>query len=218
MKQLFVKQNHTDTLNLIFLGYGQDGAIFEQLKDSDCADIALVYDYENEDFDSSVYSKYKDINLIAWSMGVMMAPKVLDKNGLLDKVTSSSAINGTLEGISDEYGIPLKMWNATIDALCESAVLKFYRRMCFDAKLYEEYLRFRPKRSEESLKSELIFIRDFTNNPLVDGFFYNKAFIGLKDKIISPVNQLNSFKKTKTITQEVECAHYSYELFKNQLV
>ena len=90
--------------------------------------------------------------------------------------------------------------------------------MCFDAKLYEEYLKFRPQRSVESLKSELIFIRDFTNNPLVDGFFYNKAFIGLKDKIISPVNQLNSFKKTKTITQEVECAHYSYELFKNQLV
>ena len=198
MKQLFVKQNHTDKLNLIFLGYGQDGAIFEQLKDSDCADIALVYDYENEDFDSSVYRKYKDINLIAWSMGVMMAPKVLDKNGLLDKVTSSSAINGTLEGISDEYGI--------------------YRRMCFDAKLYEEYLKFRPKRSEESLKSELIFIREFSNNPTVEGFFYNKAFIGLKDKIISHVNQLNSFKKTNTVTQEVECAHYSYELFKNQLV
>lgn len=218
MKQLFIKQNHTDMLNLIFLGYGQDGAIFEQLKDRDCADIALVYDYENEDFDSSVYSNYKELNLIAWSMGVMMAPKVLAKNGLLDKVTGSSAINGTLEGISDEYGIPLKVWNATIEALCESAILKFYRRMCFDAKLYEEYLRFRPQRTENSLKSELIFIREFSDKPLAEGFFYNKAFIGLKDKIISPANQLNSFKRTKTVIQEVECAHYSYELFENQLV
>ena len=54
MKQLFIKQNHTDRLNLIFLGYGQDAAIFEKLKDRDSADIALVYDYENEDFIGSM--------------------------------------------------------------------------------------------------------------------------------------------------------------------
>lgn len=73
MKQLFIKQNHSEKLNLIFLGYGQDGAIFESLNNQDSADIALIYDYENDVFDASIYREYSELNLIAWSMGVMIA-------------------------------------------------------------------------------------------------------------------------------------------------
>ena len=218
MKQLFIKQNHSQKLNLIFLGYGQDGAIFDSLKNRECEDIALVYDYENDDFDISLYREYSSINLIAWSMGVMIAPKVLKQHGILDKVVSSSAINGTLEGIDDNYGIPPKIWDATIDALCESAVLKFYRRMCFDAELYEEFLKHKPQRSVESLKAELIYIRESAKKPSVKNFFYTNAFIGLKDKIIAPANQKKSFSKTETVCQEIECAHYNYELFSKQLL
>ena len=218
MKQLFIKKNNTKRLNLVFLGYGQDGRIFESLKNCSSDDIALVYDYENDVFDASLYSSYNSIHLITWSMGVMIAPKVLSKFDLLGKVESSSAINGTLEGIDDEFGIPLKMWNATIDSLSESSVLKFYRRMCSDAALYEEYLKFRPERDIDSLRAELIFIREFSERPQPEGFNYNIAFVGLKDKIISPVNQINSYKKTDTAFFEVDCAHYSFELFVNSLV
>lgn len=218
MKQIFVKHNQSDRLNLIFLGYGQDGRVFETLKNCDCDDIALVYDYESNDFDASLYTSYSSINLITWSMGVMIAPKVLAKYDLLSKVESSSAINGTLEGIDDDFGIPLKMWNATIDAICESAVLKFYRRMCFDANLFDEYLKLRPQRNVDSLKAELIFIRDFAGQPMVSGFCYQKAYVGRKDKIISPVNQINSHSKTSAVCIEEDCAHYSLALFEKALV
>ncbi len=218
MKQLFLKQNHTDRLNLIFLGYGQDGEIFESLASSDSSDIAIVYDYENEFFNPSLYDGYSSFNLITWSMGVMIAPKVLKRYNLLDKVSSSIAINGTIEGIDDSLGIPPVMWDATIEGICESAVLKFYRRMCFDKDLYNEYLKQKPQRTVESLKNELIFIREFSLNKIVENFSYEKAFVGTKDKIIAPLNQINSWKIHNTAVEEIDCSHYNLTLFAQNLI
>lgn len=55
----------------------------------------------------------------------MVAPKVLNQYGLLNKVSFSTAINGTLEGIDNKLGIPLSMWQSTIDALDETNAVKF---------------------------------------------------------------------------------------------
>ena len=66
MQQVFLQQNHSSKLNLIFLGYGQDVAHFEYLKDKTDNDIALVFDYQNHNFDASVYTEYQEINLITW--------------------------------------------------------------------------------------------------------------------------------------------------------
>ena len=78
MQQKFIKKTDSDTLNLIFLGYGQDERAFYYLNKSHSdTDIALIYDYSDLKFSDEDYQGYQKINLIAWSMGVMIAPRVI---------------------------------------------------------------------------------------------------------------------------------------------
>ena len=209
MKQCFLKKTDNKILDLVFLGYGQDEKPFSYLKDITPNSLSLVYDYTDRDFDPSLYDEFEDINLVTWSMGVMAAPKVLNKYDLLKKVSFSTAINGTLEGIDDKLGIPLSMWQATIDALDETNAVKFYRRMCTNLKTFNEYMETRPDRSVESLKAELTALIPFSKEPLVDNFVYNTAIIGMKDRIFSPSNVLASCKLHRQKVEESENGHYS---------
>ena len=209
MKQCFLKKTDKKSLDLVFLGYGQDEKPFQYLKDITPNSVALVYDYTDRDFDPSLYYEFEDINLITWSMGVMAAPKVLNKYDLLKKVSLSTAINGTLEGIDDKLGIPLSMWQATIDALDEANSVKFYRRMCTNLNTFNEYMKKRPERSVESLKSELKALIPFSQEPLVKDFVYSTTITGMKDRIFSPLNVLASCKLHKQNVMKSENGHYS---------
>lgn len=217
MKIEFLKQNGTDTLKLFFLGYGQDATPFEVTKECTKDDYAIVYDYESLDFDCEKLKNYKAIELVAWSMGVMIAPKVLNKASLLSKVTKATAINGTIAGIDDNYGIPMVLWQATIDALNEDTYAKFIRRMCLNASLYQEYVNTKPKRSIDSLKAELNYIKELAIIPSVENFNYDLAIVGNKDKIITPKNQLSAWDKTDTSVVCEDIAHYSLDIIKKVL-
>lgn len=213
MKQFFVNKSDTKILNLIFLGYGQDEKPFLYLKDHFSDSLALVYDYTNMNFDPGMYDEFDEICLIAWSMGVMVAPKVLNKYGLLNKVKVSTAINGTLEGIDDTLGIPLSMWQATIDAIDEKNAVKFYRRMCSDKWLFARYMINRPDRSVESLKAELEALIPFSREPLVSDFVYDTTIVGKKDKIFSPKNVIKSCDLHRMDVIESENGHFSKDDF-----
>ncbi len=213
MRQHFVKKNSTKLLNLIFLGYGQDGRVFTGLFENlDIADTALVYDYEDSALDESEFKDYEKVNLITWSMGVMLAPKLISDT-LRAKICSALAINGTPEGIDDKYGIPLAMWDATLDNLSERSVLKFYRRMCADASVYEDYIKVKPQRSIDSLGAELRFIRKLALEAEGPSFKYDKAFVGRKDKIIAPENQINSWEAHNCPYEEGDFPHYDAPTF-----
>lgn len=209
MKQCFLKKTDRKSIDLVFLGYGQDEKPFLYLKDTTPNSVALVYDYTDRDFDPSLYEEFENINIITWSMGVMAAPKVLNKYDLLKKVNLSTAINGTLEGIDDKLGIPLSMWQATIDALDEANAVKFYRRMCTNLKTFNEYMKTRPERSVESLKAELTALIPFSQEPLVKDFVYSTTIIGMKDRIFSPLNVLASCKLHQQKVMKSENGHYS---------
>ena len=213
MKQYFVNKSDTKRLNLVFLGYGQDERPFLYLKNQSEDSLALVYDYTNRNFDPDVFDGFDEICLIAWSMGVMAAPKVLNKYALLKKVKISTAINGTLEGIDDTLGIPLSMWQATIDALDEKNAVKFYRRMCSDKLLFCEYMVNRPDRSVDSLKAELEALIPFSREPLVSDFVYDSTIVGKKDKIFSPRNVIRSCDLHRMDVIESEYGHYSKDDF-----
>ncbi len=213
MRQYFVKKNSSKLLNLVFLGYGQDGAVFSKLFEGlDISDTALVCDYTDTALDESGFSGYNEVNLIAWSMGVMMAPRIMSDD-LKRKIIKACAINGTLEGIDDNYGIPVAMWDATIDNLSEKSVLKFYRRMCGDAAVYEEYISLQPKRSVDSLRAELEYLKKLSLDKAVPSFKYDKTFIGSKDKIIAPQNQIKSCEHRNCPYEEGNFPHYDATTF-----
>lgn len=214
MQQKFIKKTDSDTLNLIFLGYGQDERAFYYLNKSHSdTDIALIYDYSDLKFSDEDYQGYQKINLIAWSMGVMIAPRVIANSHIKDRIVTAYAVNGTKEGIDDTLGIPENLWDGTIAALSEKSVLKFYRRMCGDAACYENYIKTRPDRSVESLKTELCYIKETTRLPDSSAFSYTRAFIGAKDRIFAPQNQKSSWEKHKIPYEIKDIAHYSPDLF-----
>lgn len=213
MKQYFLKQNNTQSINLIFLGYGQDELPFGYLKEFSKEDLMLIYDYTDSSFNKELLKSYSSINLIAWSMGVMIAPLVLKEHNLLTKVKSSYAINGSPEGIDDELGISKSIWMATIESLSQSSVQKFYRRMCLDASVYEEYIRTKPNRDLQSLRAELLSIISLAKETPVSGFNYTLAYIGLKDKIINPKCMQKSFELKGTSVKLTDTPHYSKEVF-----
>ena len=211
MQQIFLQQQHSKNLVLIFLGYGQDKNPFNSLKTVTKDDIAIVFDYQDLSFDESLYQEYESITLIAWSMGVMIAPIVLSNTAKLFK---KIALNGTVQGIDDTLGIPPSLWQATIDSLTEQTYLKFVRRMCSDTSLYEEYLQNKPQRALESFKSELISLQAIAKQRKQNNFEYDLAIVGNKDKIIAPKRQLLSWSNAHVLVKQTEIAHYSLETFK----
>ena len=211
MQQIFLQQQHSKNLVLIFLGYGQDQNPFKSLNTVTKDDIAIVFDYQDLSFDESLYQEYESITLIAWSMGVMIAPIVLSNTAKLFK---KIAVNGTVQGIDDTLGIPPSLWQATIDSLTEQTYLKFVRRMCSDTSLYEEYLQNKPQRALESFKSELISLQAIAKQKKQNNFEYDLAIVGNKDKIIAPKRQLLSWSNAHVLVKQTEIAHYSLETFK----
>ena len=210
MQQIFLQQQHSKNLVLIFLGYGQDKNPFNSLNTVTRDDIAIVYDYQDLSFDESLYQEYEKITLIAWSMGVMIAPIVLSNTA---KLVKKIAVNGTVQGIDDTLGIPPSLWQATIDSLTEQTYLKFVRRMCSDTSLYEEYLQNKPQRALESFKSELISLQAIAKQRKQNNFEYDLAIVGNKDKIIAPKRQLLSWSNSLVYIKQTEIAHYSLETF-----
>ena len=211
MQQIFLQQQHSKNLVLIFLGYGQDQNPFKSLNTVTKDDIAIVFDYQDLSFDESLYQEYESITLIAWSMGVMISPIVLSNTA---KLVKKIALNGTVQGIDDTLGIPPSLWQATIDSLTEQTYLKFVRRMCSDASLYEEYLQNKPKRTIESFKRELISLQAIAKQRKQNNFEYDLAIVGNKDKIIAPKRQLLSWSNAHVLVKQTEIAHYSLETFK----
>ena len=211
MQQIFLQQQHSKNLVLIFLGYGQDKNPLKSLNTVTKDDIAIVFDYQDLSFDESLYQEYESITLIAWSMGVMIAPLVLSNTA---KLVKKIALNGTVQGIDDTLGIPPSLWQATIDSLTEQTYLKFVRRMCSDTSLYEEYLQNKPQRALESFKSELISLQAIAKQRKQNNFEYDLAIVGNKDKIIAPKRQLLSWSNAHVLVKQTEIAHYSLETFK----
>ncbi len=220
MQQRFLIKNGSGRLLLFFCGYGQDEKPFLPLCEgkADC-DIALVYDYRDFLFDPEPYAGYAEISLLAWSMGVMAAPRVLLKTPL--KIASSIAFNGTPAGIDANAGIPPELWDATLSNLNEQTALKFYRRMCSreDFAFYKEHL---PARSVESLASELTALKVFARmikekdaGAAADGtaFIYDRAVAGTKDKIFGLKALTNGACACARAFEERDCEHFDREFF-----
>ncbi len=97
MKKYFINKN-SDSLLLFFTGWGCDEYEFEHLEAN--SDVLILYDYLdlNLDFD---FSKYKEINLIAFSAGVFAA-SVFDYNFKLNK---KIAISGNPYLFDEHFGL-----------------------------------------------------------------------------------------------------------------
>lgn len=232
MKQIYVINENQPKLLLFFTGWGADETPFKQYHPKGM-DYMICYDYRTLDFDLSVFDRYRQVNVVAWSMGVWAGSLILSQIPG-DKITSIS-FNGSTHPIDDQEGIPLATYQATLDGLTPVSLQKFMRRMCQDSNAYKALMEITPRRDFDEIKDELKRIKeqyfemygDYSDKSIDDkvlddmvekyidkyGYNYDYALIGNNDRIIPPENQeINHEEATNLII--TNCAHYDEPMFR----
>ena len=177
MKYKWLNQRKNNKIIIFFNGWGMDENIVKHL-DCEDYDILMFYDYNtlDTDFDFNLLNSYSEKNLIAWSMGVMIAtlfPQINAKNKI--------AINGTLKPIDIELGIHPKIYDLTIKGFDKKGREKFINSM-FDNKV-----KINCQREISEQHSELIALKNYYADEL---FKYDKIIISDNDKIIPTKSQV----------------------------
>ena len=203
MKFEWLNKKNNKNIIVFFSGWGS-GPDSIKLQTSEY-DVLYIYDYrsfERLDIDFSIYEKKY---LIAWSMGVFVCNFYYDKFKNFDKFI---AVNGTQNPINDDFGIPVIVYDLTINNFNELSCAKFIKKMSVSLNT-DDYC----TRSIEELKQELISIKQLKPENFLT---FNKAIISLKDRIIPSKNQINWWRSQNVQTKEIENAqHYIFDLYKN---
>lgn len=192
MKQYFI-DNHSDKLILFFSGWGCDNYEFEHLKT--CDDVLILYDYSdfNLQFD---FSKYKQINLIAFSAGVFVASAMKFDF----KIDKKIAISGNPNLFDEYFGLSEKVQNFLYN-LTEDEADDFARN--YLVKTEDEYKNFHPsKRSIESCQNEFENLKQMwkqKKDSLKD--IYDVAVCGAEDPLFYIPAQKEFYKDKLKIVE-----------------
>lgn len=214
MRQVFVRQLGGDRLLLIFGGWGMD----ERLIDLPSAvgegvDVMLCYDYRSMNFDASPLAGYRSLHLLAWSMGVWVAGRVL--GGMTLPWAGRVAFNGTPFPMDDVRGIPVSVFEGTLRGFSETVLAKFRRRMCGSGDALRLFMERAPQRTVEELHGELQALHDAVL--VADGSHtlqWDLAVVGLRDRIFPPANQLAAWQDVAEV-RTVDAAHYDAAVMKH---
>lgn len=219
MNYHWLNKNNNENLIIFFCGWSFDYKPFEVLK-SDNYDVITFYDYSdigNSDFNelftknyANLFSNYKSVNLIAWSMGVYAA--YLLKNEL-PEFDCKIAINGTPFPVNDDFGIPVKTFDLTLKYVDTGLQGKFQKNLFKKNEDYQKYLKTPVSRNIENQKNELISLNNFIKNRSCEyNLYYDKAIISDTDKIIPTRNQIN-FWTDKAEIVSLNSGHFPFYQF-----
>ena len=207
----FLRRSGSPTLELFFAGWGMDSRPFAWAADSphtaDC-DFAVCYDYTDIQLDkvnqaNAQLHGYSKVRVRAWSLGVYAASLVLPDMGCA--ISTAVAINGTLWPVDDELGIPHAVYDATAANLTAESLERFNRRMCGAHRAVFEQRR--PLRSVDSLRAELLHIRECAadrSRPQFTG--WTQAVLSSRDKIFPIANMRRAWPATPQF--ELDEPHY----------
>ncbi len=127
MKTFLRRFENNRELIILFGTWGIDEKAFSDLC-NDRFDFILYYNYSaDEPLILPEMKTYRRVTVIGWSLGVWAAEYYSRKMGIKPDLTI--AINGTPVAADDKYGIPLKIFEATLDNISDYSMGKFYLRL-----------------------------------------------------------------------------------------
>ena len=194
MNLKFTYRDNNDRLLLIFAGWGMDAEVFDGLRRPGY-DVAVAWDYRNEEADLTPLSSYGEIALMAWSMGVAEADRILSGHDL--PLSLTVAVNGTLHPVDDRKGIPAAIYDGTLNGLNERSLMKFHRRMCGSSESFARFKTRMPARDLTELADELRAIRQRPYTHDAPHLRWDKAIVSDNDAIIPTANQLEAWCGTE---------------------
>lgn len=180
-------------LLLFFAGWGMDANPLSTLH-RDGYDTLILWNYASPSFPTDIVERYDEICVMAWSFGVYHASQFISDNPELP-ITRTIAVNGTLQPIDDENGIPTDIFEGTRQNMSERNLTKFYRRMCKDADSFSEFSSVRPRRDADELAKELECIWHRWEQLGHSGSIgqWDAVYISDDDRIIPTSNQMNAW-------------------------
>jgi pimeloyl-[acyl-carrier protein] methyl ester esterase len=209
MKTYITRREKNEQLVVIYGSWGTDENVFVPLC-NDEFDFILFYDYSaDEALVLPEMKTYTRITVIGWSLGVWAAEYLMPKTGIRPDLTI--AVNGTPFPADDRYGIPLNIFEGTLNNISERNMMKFYLRMFGDKKTYRLNTDRIPHRSVKSLHDELRWLYNRIMEQKEPGFRWDYAVTSEYDRIFPARNQKaywDSIESTKHIVLPLN--HYFF--------
>lgn len=206
MNKNWLIKEQNPKLILFFNGWGMDKSAVCHLK-SNNFDIVEFSDYSIIDFDANAYSDYKEIYVIAWSLGVWSAAFALQQESL--PIKQAVAINGTLPAVHAEEGISPTIFERTLNEWSEKNRTRFQMRIIGGRRELATNASKFGTRNVENQKEELaaLYLQIEKNN--IPEFTFDTALIGSRDAIFSPENQEKHWSG-KTTCHLIDVPHYPF--------
>ena len=190
MKTYIRRREKNDQLVVIYGGWGTDENVFTPLCNDDF-DFILFYNYSSDEaLVLPEMKSYKKITLIGWSLGVWAAEYLSPKTGIIPDI--AIAVNGTPVPADDQYGIPLNIFEGTLNNITEENMEKFYLRMFGDKKTYQLNNERKPHRTIKSLHDELRWLYNRIMEQKEPGFKWDFAVTSEIDRVF-PSENVNSY-------------------------
>lgn len=210
MRMEWVNKKGQGRVVVFFNGWGMDEKSISHLSGEN--DLLLCFDYRHigQNFCPEL-SGYKEIYLIAWSMGVWAAANIVGEWNI--KFTGKVALNGTECPIDGRYGIPPQIYQLTEQGMDEKGREKFFTRMLNGA---EEKRRFENNKPSRLLAEQIeeLYAIEKQCSELKRNIKWDKIFISEKDVIFPVNNQLNWWCNRADITM-LPTGHYPFYYFSN---
>jgi pimeloyl-[acyl-carrier protein] methyl ester esterase len=216
MKTYIRRREKNDQLVVVYGGWGTDENVFVPLC-SDDFDFILFSNYSADDALVLPEMKtYVKITVIGWSLGVWAAEYLAEKTGIKPHLTI--AVNGTPVPADDQYGIPLNIFEGTLNNITEENMEKFYLRMFGDKKTYKLNINRIPHRNVKSLHDELRWLYNRIMEQKEPGFRWDYAVTSEKDRIF-PAKSLIGYWEKETLTKHIvlPLPHYIFHKWKTYL-
>jgi hypothetical protein len=198
--------NHKKQLIIFFSGWGMEDIACRDLDLSEY-DLLCLYDYRSLELPAEaikIISGYDKKHLICWSMGILAAEQV---HSSLKNLVSRIALCGSPFAISNDHGIPPRIFNKTFQKFSAEFMTGFLTNMGLKTDSLNE-LNFQD--SLEVKKDELQILSSYQPVSNID---FDLAVIASQDRVFPYDNLLNYWQKTNTKTITLECGHYLFALF-----
>lgn len=207
-----IKDHTGDKLLLVFAGWSASPALFRHLEGpGEGTDLWICYDYRDLTFEEDL-SGYREIDLIAWSLGVWAASVAL--KGREAAINRAIAVNGTLCPVHDRWGIPEAIFRGTLDNVTEEGMRRFNRRM-YGKREIQQACETADARPLDEIRNELqqLYLAIRKDEPAqVFSPLYNRALLSSADRIF-PAENLRAFWQGRLPVTEVDAPHYPFHLW-----
>ncbi len=210
MKTFLRRFENNKELIIVYGTWGIDEKAFAGLYD-DKFDFILFYNYSaDEPLILPEMKTYKRVIVIGWSLGVWAAEYFSRKSGIKPDLTI--AVNGTPFPVDDRFGIPLKVFEATLENISMNNMAKFYLRVFGGKSHFEKNKAIIPEKNEKSLQVELRWLYNRMMEPVDTGFIWDYSLIGSEDRVFKTQTLLDYWSEHNETRQIIIPApHYMFD-------